>query len=105
MTRAINSSDQDLAFEAAATRILLELRLMRLLGDAADRAFERYGATHITIDRTKSQDSAEVRAMIGDIVEIDLWNLDPLLWDEANDAGMQFVPAGQTSTIYPASRD
>ena len=43
--------------------------------------------------------------MLGDIVEIDLWHLDPLLWDEANAAAMKFVPEGQTSTIYPANKD
>ena len=78
---------------------------MRLLGDAADRAYQRYGVTYLTIDRTKGLDSAEIRAMIGDIVEIDLWHLDPLLWDETNAAAVEFVPEGQTSTIYPANRD
>ena len=105
MTRALNRAGHDTALEAAAQRIIHEMRLMRLLGDAADLAYQRYGVTYLTVDRTKSLDSTEIRAMIGDIVEIDLWHLDPLLWDEANAAAMQFVPEGQTSTIYPANRD
>jgi hypothetical protein len=105
MTRALDRSSHDLALEAAAQRIIREMRLMRLLGDAADLAYQRYGVTFLTIDRTRKQDSCEIRAMIGDIVEIDLWHLDPLLWDEANAAAMKFVPEGQTSTIYPANKD
>ena len=105
MTRALNRAVHDTALEAAAQRIIREMRLMRLLADTADLAYQRYGVTYLTVDRTKSLDSAEIRAMIGDIVEIDLWHLDPLLWDEANAAAMQFVPEGQTSTIYPANRD
>jgi hypothetical protein len=105
MGRSPDRTENDVALEAAAARIIGEMRLMRALGDAADRAHERYGCTQLRLDRSRSEDSVEIRAMIGDIVEIDLWHLDPLLWDETNAAAMQFVPEGQTSTVYPAHRD
>ena len=68
MTRALNRAVHDTALEAAAQRIIREMRLMRLLADTADLAYQRYGVTYLTVDRTKSLDSAEIRAMIGDIV-------------------------------------
>jgi hypothetical protein len=101
MARAADRIDADPAFEAAAVRILREMRLMRLLGTSADRAHQRYGASCLIVDRSANLDSAEIKAEIGHIAAVDLWDLDPILWDEANAAAMQVVPAGETSRIYP----
>lgn len=101
MAPAADRLGADPAFEAAAVRILREMRLMRLLGTSADHAHQRYGASCLIVDRTANLDSADIKAEIGHIASVDLWDLDPILWDEANSAAMQVVPAGEVSRIYP----
>jgi hypothetical protein len=105
MTRAPDRTDQDLTIEAAVSRIAREIQLMGLLDAAADRAYHRYGATCLIVDRTANHQSADIKAVIGERDLVDLWDLDPILWDDANWAAIRFVPAGQVSIVHPSHHD
>jgi len=90
----------DHAFAAAAARIAREIELYCRLEAVADAAAEIWGATHLSVETIDG--GADVLAIFGDEESvIDLWDLDPLLWDEANRAAMEFFPVGQTGVIHP----
>jgi hypothetical protein len=80
------------------------MRLLLVLETTAEHARERYGATRLIVDRTARADSADIRALIGSDGLVDLWDIDPLLWDDANWAAMRYLPPGHVSIVHPLKR-
>jgi hypothetical protein len=81
------------------------MRLLLMLETAAEQARARYGATRLVVDRTVHDDSADIKALLADSDAdsdlVDLWDLDPLLWDDANWAAMRYLPPGHVSIVHP----
>lgn len=91
--------DTPVADSAALSRILREIRLVELLDAATAKAYRRYGANALIIDRSTGPDAADITAVLGGYGKVDLWDLDPLLWDEANWAAVRYVPVGDVTEI------
>jgi hypothetical protein len=70
----------------------------RLLETVAYLACEKYDATHLVVDRSGELTHVLVHVE-GDLV--DLWMLDPLLWDDAHWAAVRLVSAGIRRTVLP----
>lgn len=101
MSRALPRGEQNSTEDTAISAIAWELQLLSLLETAAGRVADRYGATALIIDRMAELDSADIRVVIGGLGAVDLWDLDPVLWDDANWAAVRFVAAGQLSVVHP----
>jgi len=78
-----------------------EVELRRLLESVAYCTLRWYGATYLVIDRTDEPDSADIRAYFGSGRLIDLWELNPLLWDDAHWAALRVVAAGSAEVVLP----
>jgi hypothetical protein len=70
-----------------------------LLQTASYIACTKYGGTHLIIDR--SGDLTDVLIAVDDATPLDLWDLDPILWDDAHWAGSRSVPAGTRRSVSP----
>jgi hypothetical protein len=75
--------------------------MQRLLETAAYVACARFGASHLVIDRSTGGESCVVRLAFDTETTADLWDLDPLLWDDAQWAGVRAVRAGEVRTVQP----
>ena len=104
MSSESHSIERDLMTDEAVNRIAREIRLMGQLELAAIRAKQRYGASCLIVDRSENLDSADIKAVLGETGLVDLWDIDPILWDDANWAAMRFVPDGHVSIVQPRSR-
>jgi hypothetical protein len=98
-----DTREAPVADTAALTRIVREIRLLEMLDGATKKAHDRFGADRLVVDRTIGPDSAEITAVFhaasGGHGGVDLWDLDPLLWDEANWAAIRYVPVGDVTEI------
>lgn len=73
----------------------------RLLETAAYVACHRFGATHLVVDRSAGGDSCLVRLAFDAEASADLWELDPLLWDDAQWAALRTVRVGEIRAVRP----
>jgi hypothetical protein len=73
--------------------------LDRLLETVTYIACEKYAAQHLVIDRSGELTNVMLRTASSEL--IDLWTVDPLLWDDAHWAATRSVPAGAQRTVYP----
>lgn len=93
--------------DPASVRVLRELQLVGLLEDVATVAAGRYGVTQLVVDRGQEPDAAHITAVVGDLTGtadvryVDLWELDPMLWDDANWAAVRLFPFGDFSVVRP----
>lgn len=84
---------------AALCRIAYEIRLLEMLDEACQEVADRFGADGLIIDRTLGRDLADVHALFEDGTLLDLWDLDPLLWDEVRWAALRYVPDGEITVL------
>lgn len=75
--------------------------MQRLLETAAYVACSRFGASHLIIDRSAGGDSCLVTLAFDTETSADLWDLDPLLWDDAQWAALRAVGPGEVRSIKP----
>jgi hypothetical protein len=73
--------------------------LDRLLQTAAYLACQRFDAQHLVVDRTGELTHVLLKVAGSDLV--DLWTLDPLLWDDAHWAATRAVAAGELRVVAP----
>jgi|KBSSwiStaDraftv2_1062776.scaffolds.fasta_scaffold22734_4 hypothetical protein len=79
----------------------LHLELDALLETAAHLARSRFGGSFLVVDRTASDETgADIKLHVGGVL-VDLWELDPLLWDDAHWAGIRSVEPGQARLVMP----
>lgn len=104
MNNPTRGTDEDPAIEAGLRRIAREIELMGLLEAVALRASELFGATQLIVERSENLESADIKAVIGETDLVDLWDLDPMLWDDANWAAVRFVPVGEVTIVRPRRR-
>lgn len=104
MSDEFDGNARDLMTEEGLNRIAREIRLMGQLELTADRAREHYAATCLIIDRSEGHDCADIKVVLAETGLVDLWDLDPILWDDANWAATRFVPEGQVSVVMPRAR-
>lgn len=78
-----------------------QVELRRLLESVAYCVQQWYGAAYLLIDRTEDPESADIRAYFGGGRLVDLWELNPLLWDDAQWAALRLVPAGSAEIVLP----
>lgn len=78
----------------------LHQELNALLETAAHVACTRFGGSFLVVDRTGGADATDVKLHIAGVL-VDLWELDPLLWDDAQWAGARAVRAGQARVVMP----
>lgn len=72
-----------------------------MLETAAYVACSRFGASHLIIDRSAGGDSCLVTLAFDTETSADLWDLDPLLWDDAQWAALRAVGPGEVRSIKP----
>lgn len=84
---------------AALSRIVVEIRLLEMLDEACQEVADRFGAAGLIIDRTLGPDLADAHALLDDGSMLDLWDLDPLLWDEVRWAALRYVAEGELTVI------
>jgi len=89
------------ASEAGLARLLWEMQLTGLLEAAAEYANKRYGVSCLIVDRAHADGSTDITALIGGTATFDLWELDPMVWDEANWAATRLLPVGDICVIRP----
>ena len=101
MTRDMTRSSD--AGAPAALRALdahtVELR--RLIESVAYCACQWYGAAYLIVDRCADPLVTDVKACLGSDRVVDLWDLNPLLWDDAHWAGQRLVPVGHVRVVAP----
>ena len=78
-----------------------QVELRRLLESVAYCVQQWYGASYLVIDRTEDPESADIRAYFGGGRLVDLWELNPLLWDDAQWAALRLVAAGSAEIVLP----
>lgn len=112
MTQALPSRTDLTAaadLDPASVRVLRELQLVGLLEDVATIAAARFGVTRLVVDRGQEPDAAHITAVVGDVTGgtdvryVDFWELDPMLWDDANWAAVRLFPFGEFSIVRPRS--
>lgn len=86
--------------EEGLNRIAAEIRLLEILDEVALKALISFDAVHLIIDRT-GPDAANITAVLADGAKADLWELDPLMWDEANEAAVRYYPQGEVTFVSP----
>lgn len=102
MTRALAGP---VGVSPGMVRLARELQLMGLLEDVATVARRRYGVSRLVVDRGVDGPTAHISAVIGEVDLVDLWRLDPLLWDDANWAATRLVPEGEVMIVRGADPD
>lgn len=88
---------------AAAARLARLVELTRLLQTTARVSAEKHDAAYLLVDRTGDPESAEVKALLPGDRLVDLWELDPLLWDDANWAAVRLLEAGEARVVRPGA--
>jgi hypothetical protein len=78
-----------------------ELELRRLLETTAHFAAQWHGADFLLIDRTGNPATAGVLAHLADGRLVDLWDLNPVLWDDAHWAALRAVAVGDSRIVRP----
>jgi hypothetical protein len=102
MTRALATTQTVLATDVVLDPVAARMaELTRLLETAAHYAHEWYGATYLLVDRTTNPDTADVKVLIEGTRLVDLWDLNPILWDDAHWAAIRAVEVGQVSIVRP----
>ncbi|HEY3737714.1 MAG TPA: hypothetical protein VGL26_09730 [Jatrophihabitans sp.] len=91
------------AMDAALLRLVQEIKLVNVLDEVAMKALLCFDAISLIVDRT-AEGSADIEVLFLDGSRKDLWELDPLMWDEANDAAMQYVAQGEKTFIRPKTK-
>jgi hypothetical protein len=86
--------------DATLLRLVQEIKQVGLLDEVAMKALLCFDAISLIVDRT-GPDSAEIQVLLADGSKRDLWDLDPLMWDEANSAAMTCVPQGEKTFVRP----
>ncbi len=102
MTQALPERDTTgLDLDPASVRLLRELQLAGLLEDVATIVGRRHGVTHLIVDRGSDPDAAHISAVVDGLDLVDLWDLDPMLWDDANWAAVRLLPFGELTIVRP----
>lgn len=74
--------------------------LSRLLETGAYFAYRWHSATFLVVDRTSSPLTADIKAyLVGRLV--DLWDLNPILWDDVHWAATRLVEPGASMIVQP----
>jgi hypothetical protein len=89
--------------DATLLRLVQEIKQVGLLDEVAMKALLCFDAISLIVDRT-GPDSAEIQVLMSDGTKRDLWDLDPLMWDEANSAAMTCVPQGEKTFVRPRTK-
>ena len=77
------------------------LELTKLIETATYFAHRWYGATSVLVTRTGNPETASLQAIMRNSTMVDLWDLDPVLWDDAHWAALRFVPVGGMAVFQP----
>ena len=77
------------------------VELQRLIESVAHCAREWYGAAYLIVDRCADPQVVDVQAYLGDGRLVDLWDLNPLLWDDAHWAAQRLVLVGEARVVLP----
>lgn len=74
--------------------------LSRLIETGAYFAYVWHTATFLVVDRTSNPLTADIKAyLVGRLV--DLWDLNPILWDDVHWAAMRLVEPGTSLIVQP----
>lgn len=88
------------AMDAAMLRLVQEIKLVGILDEVAMKALLCFDAISIVVDRT-GEGSADIQVQRADGSHQDLWELDPLMWDEANTAAESCIAQGEKTVVRP----
>lgn len=102
MTRAAQPADQGLDPTPGVAQLAREIDLVQLLETGAHRARRWYGAAYLIVDRTGNPATADIKGVIDGSRLVDLWDLDPMLWDDVHWAAIRSIEPGEIRTIQPA---
>ena len=89
-------------FEAMLALEAHRAEMRRLLESVAYCAAQRHQAAYLVVDCSDGADVADIRAYLGDGRLVDLWELDPMLWDDAHWATSRLLPIGTIEVVRPA---
>ena len=91
------------AMDAALLRLVQEIKLVGVLDEVAMKALLCFDAISLIVDRT-GEGAADIQVLRADGSRQDLWELDPLMWDEANTAAESCVAQGEKTFIRPKTK-
>ena len=81
------------------------VELQRLIESVAYCAHQWYGAAYLIVDRCADPLVTDVMAYLGSDCGtgrlVDLWDLNPLLWDDAHWAAQRLVFVGEARVVLP----
>ncbi len=104
MTHALGDQppqdDAAARLSARAARLARLVELTSVLHAAARCAAERHGAAYLLVDRTAG-DTPDIRVLVEHDRLVDLWQLDPLLWDDVHRAAVALVEPGEVRIVRP----
>ena len=89
------------AFGAVHAADAHTVELQRLIESVAYCAQEWYGTAYLIVDRCADPQVVDIRAYLADGRLVDLWDLNPLLWDDAHWAAQRLVLVGQARVVQP----
>jgi hypothetical protein len=89
--------------DATLLRLVQEIKQFGLLDEIAMKALLSFDAISLIVDRT-SDGTADIQVLLASGARRDLWDLDPLMWDEANSAAMTCVPQGEKTFVRPRTK-
>jgi hypothetical protein len=100
MTRSITVevTARHTAQTAATAR---EFELTRLLETGAHFAREWHAVQFLLVDRTGNDATADIKACLAGGRLVDLWDLNPILWDDVHWAAIRLFEAGQSGVVRP----
>ena len=81
-------------------RDTLNLELTRLLETGAYFAQKWHAGRFVVIDRTGDAETADIRVCLAERL-VDLWEINPVLWDDMHWAALRLVRPGSTHIVYP----
>jgi hypothetical protein len=82
-------------------RAARDAELRKLLETAAHFAHKWYESDYLLVDRTAADGALHIRACVAGDRLVDLWELNFMLWDEANWAATRLVAAGAVAIFRP----
>lgn len=106
MTHALSEQQPEqpaaaVTLSPAAARLARLVELTRLLETVAHLAASRHGALYLLVDRSGSADTVDIKALVDDDRLVDLWHLNPLLWDDAHWAAVRLLEVGEVRIVRP----
>ena len=101
MTRPliIDVTAHSVSTESAETVRALELT--RLLESGAYFARKWHGAEYLLVDRTGNTATADIKACLDGGRLVDLWDLNPILWDDVHWAAIRRFAVAESAVLRP----